>query len=88
MSRTRRDYGPYVNPEEWICPWQAIGDHHPCFFSAHPKKYIKQLTSSAHRAKERIILHSYQYSEDGDDDIIITSYKKNADPWDIDWFRD
>lgn len=58
------------------------------FFSARPKKYIKQLTSSVHRAKERIILHSYQYSEDGDDDIIITSYKKNADPWDIDWFRD
>lgn len=37
MSRTRRDYGPYVNPETWICPWQAIGDHHPCFISAHPK---------------------------------------------------
>lgn len=58
------------------------------FFSARPKKYIKQLTSSVHRAKERMILHSYQYSEDGDDDIVITSYKKNADPWDIDWFRD
>ena len=33
MSRTRRDYGPYVNPEEWICPWQAIGDHNPCFLA-------------------------------------------------------
>ena len=59
MSRTYRNNGPWVNPENWITPWKATGDHHPCFFSAHPKKYIKNLSSSVHRSKEHIIKNSF-----------------------------
>ena len=88
MSRTYRNNGPWVNPENWITPWKATGDHHPCFFSAHPKKYIKNLSSSVHRSKERIMIHAYMHSEDCEDDIFVIPYNKISDPWDIDWFRD
>lgn len=88
MSRTYRNNGKWVNPDEWDKPWHATGDHHPSFFSAHPKKYIKNLSSSVHRAQERIVIHTYKHSEDYEDDILMIPYNKAANPWDIDWFRD
>lgn len=80
MSRTYRNNG--INPVDWDKPWHASGDHGPRFFSTTPKKYLKKLTASKSRAAEQRAMTAHD--EYGD----IPPYKKMANPYDIEWFRD
>lgn len=86
MSRTIRNYN--VNINDWEKPWHAIGDHNGYFFSARPKKYIKIRSSHVHRANEREMMFKIISDIEVAENIVINDYKRCADPWDIDWFRD
>ena len=83
MSRTYRNYGPYVNPEDWFKPWQAKGDHPKKGWNMTNPKAFKTLCKRNHRAKERELLRISNYSNDFNDDIIINKYKRHANPWDF-----
>lgn len=83
MSRTYRNYGPHVNPNDWFKPWQAKGDHNRNWwiggFEA-AKRDCHRLNRQEERMNLRLQNFSDEY-EDYDDDIIFTPYKKMIDFW-------
>lgn len=78
MSRTYRNYGHDIVPEDWTCPWQAKGDHNRNWWFAGFEA-AKRDCHRLNRQEERMNLRLQNFSDDYDDDILFTPYKKMVD---------
>lgn len=85
MSRTYRNYGPWINIEDWDKPWQAKGDHKKInWWDVKKPQSMKNELHRKNRSFERENLNITKITDGDDDHLSFHPYKKVVKPWDYD----
>ena len=82
MSRTYRNYGHWININNWDKPWQAKGDHKKTgwWYVKNPQA-MKDLMHRKNRAAEKRKLCITKITDGDDDYLYFNPYKKIIEPW-------
>lgn len=82
MSRTYRNYGHWININNWDKPWQAKGDHKKTgwWYVKNPQS-MKDLMHRKNRTAEKLRLCITKITDGDDDYLSFPPYKKIVEPW-------
>ena len=85
MSRTYRNYGHWINIEDWDKPWKAKGDHKKTgWWWVKNTQNMKNLMHRRNRAIEKNKLCITKIVDGNDNHLSFYPYKKVIEPWNYD----